>query len=139
LSDLISGGYTIDANGADTILINVSGVSSVFGLNALEGVSSVAEKVIWNFYEATSITVNSAIIGSILAPLAHLSGFGGSTEGSVIAKTIALSDGELHSRPFTGTLPTETILPSTVPLPFGLPLLLTGLGALAFLRGRRIA
>lgn len=138
LSDLASGGYSIDTNGADTILINVSGVTGTFGMNALGSTGTFAENVIWNFYQATSINVNSAIIGSVLAPLAKLSGFNGSTEGSVIAREINLSNGELHSRAFIGTLPTESVAPPppAVPLPAALPLLLAGLGGLVALRRR---
>lgn len=139
LSDLSGGGYSIDTNGADTILINVSGTTGTFAMNALGATSSFAESVIWNFYEATSITVNSAIIGSVLAPLADMSGFSGSTEGSVIAKSINLTNGELHSRTFTGTLPTESVPPAptaAVPLPAALPMLLAGLGGLVALRRR---
>ncbi len=139
LADLAGGGYSFDLNGATTVLINVSGATGSFGMNALGGTFALAESVIWNFHEATSIAVNTAIIGSVLAPHADMSGFGGSTEGSVIAKSINLTNGELHSRTFTGTLPSQGVPPTTpIPLPAGLPLLLAGLGGLALLR-RRLA
>lgn len=142
LSDLAGGGYSFDLNGATTVIINVAGTTGSFGMNAPAGTAALAENVIWNFYEATSIAVNAAIIGSVLAPFADMSGFSGSTEGSVIAKSITLNNGELHSRAFTGALPTEGTPPppptttTPVPLPAGLPLLLAGLGGLALLRRR---
>lgn len=137
LSDLGRGGYSFDLNGASTVIINVAGTTGSFGMNALGGTFALAENVIWNFYEATAITLNTAIIGSVLAPFADMSGFGGSTEGSVIAKSIALTNGELHSRTFTGTLPTAgTSLTTPIPLPAGLPLLAAGLGGLTLLRRR---
>jgi len=138
MADLSGGGYTIDLNGASTILVNVYGESGSFGMNALGGTFANAENVLWNFVEATSISVNTAIIGSVLAPKADMSGFGGSTEGSVIAKSITLTNGELHSRAFAGDFPSESTPPiGAVPLPAGLPLLLAGLGGLALLRRRR--
>lgn len=137
LADLSGGSYSIDLNSATTVLINVSGTTGSFGMNLLGGTFATAENVIWNFYEATSITVDTAIVGSILAPLADMSGFGGSTEGSVIARSINLSNGELHSRAFEGELPTASNPTTPVPVPAALPLLLAGLGGLAILRQRR--
>lgn len=138
LSDLAGGGYSFDLNGATTVIINVGGTTGSFGMNALGGTFALAENVIWNFYEATSISVKTKLVGSVLAPMADMSGFGGSTEGSVIARSVVLSNGELHSRAFAGSLPTESVSPPTapVPLPAGLPLLLAGLGGLTLLRRR---
>lgn len=134
LAELASGGYSVDiADVSSTVVINVAGEAGTFGVNALGGTSG-AENVIWNFFEATTVNVQTAIIGSVLAPLADLSGFNGSTEGSVIANSISLTNGELHSRTFVGTVPTSTTTP--VPLPAGLPLLLGGLGVLAYMRKR---
>lgn len=138
LADLADGGYSFDLNGATTVLINVSGTSGSFGMNPLGG-TPFAENIVWNFYEATSIAVNQVIVGSVLAPFADLTGFSGSSEGSVIAKSIALERGELHSRPFAGMLPSQGMPPTTpIPLPAGLPLLLAGLGGLALLRRRAV-
>lgn len=138
LSDLASGGYSIDYDVDSTIIINVSGTNGSFGMNPLGGIAG-AENVIWNFYEAQFINVNSPIQGHILAPLAAMSGFTGSTEGTVIAKSINLTNGELHTRAWAGTVPEplETDNPAAVPLPAGLPLMLGAIGAL--LLGRRRA
>lgn len=105
MQDLQTGGYSIDVSTSDTVIINVSGSGGQFQMNPLGGTGS-AENVLWNFYEATNINVNSVIMGHILAPYAKMSGFSGSSEGSVIAKEIELTNGELHQRSWYGTAPT---------------------------------
>lgn len=57
-----------------TIIINVRGTTGV-GLSSMGLTSLPSErKVVWNFYEATSVTLTSmGMHGSILAPLATIS------------------------------------------------------------------
>lgn len=109
ISALQSGNFmtNLAANSGQSMIVNVSGTSGTFGLNANSG-ASMAGQILWNFYEATDINVNTKIVGSVLAPNATMSGFGGSTEGSVFAKAINLFNGELHLRPFQGDLPSMT-------------------------------
>ena len=104
LQELQSGGYSIDLSSADTVIINVSGTSGNFQMNPLGG-TGFAENVIWNFFEATNINVNSVIVGHILAPYARMTGFAGSSEGTVIADDVQLTNGELHQRDWLGTVP----------------------------------
>ncbi|MEM1088498.1 MAG: collagen-binding domain-containing protein, partial [Pseudomonadota bacterium] len=104
LQDLQTGGYSIDLSQADTVIINVSGTSGNFQMNPLGG-TGFAENVIWNFFEATSIDVNSVIVGHVLAPYARMSGFAGSSEGTVIADDVQLTNGELHQRAWLGQVP----------------------------------
>lgn len=104
LQDLQSGGYSIDLSQANTVIINVSGTSGSFQMNPLGG-TGFAEQVIWNFYEATNINVNSVIVGHVLAPYARMSGFAGSSEGSVIADEVQLTNGELHQQSWLGQVP----------------------------------
>lgn len=106
LQDLQTGGYSIDVSQSETVIINVSGTSGSFQMNPLGGTPS-AENVIWNFFEATSINVNSVIMGHVLAPYAEMTGFSGSSEGSVIAKEVRLTNGELHQRAWDGQVPTS--------------------------------
>ena len=137
IADLSSGGYSFDFADSDFVIVNVSGTTGQFGLNALGGASDDAPQVLWNFFEATDVQINTAVEGHILAPLAHLSGFSGSTEGSVIAGSVALTNGELHQQDFLGFAPSAPSLPpapAPVPLPAGGLLLLAGLGAFAGLR-----
>lgn len=106
LSQLRSGSFlsNLRAGSGETMIINVAGKSGGFGLNPNSG-KSIAGQILWNFYEATDIDVNTAIIGSVIAPNATMNSFSGSTEGSVFARAINLANGELHLQPFIGDLP----------------------------------
>ena len=104
LQDLQSGGYSIDVSSVDTVVINVSGTSGRFQMNPLGGTAS-APKVIWNFYEATTLDINAVIIGHILAPHASLSDFSGGSEGTVIADEVRLLNGPLRQRDWAGEIP----------------------------------
>ena len=138
IADLASGGFSFDMTGTETLVINVTGETGRFGLNALGNARSQAENVIWNFVDATEVDINTAVIGHIVAPNARLNGFNGSTEGSVIASFINLTGGELHQIDFEGDLNLELDTDLTpVPLPATLPLMLAGLlgfGAMRRLR-----
>ena len=136
LADLNGGGYRIDLNGADTLIINVSGTTGTFSMNALGIDKALASQVIWNFADATDVNVNTAIFGHVVAPKARLSGFNGSTEGSVIASFINLTGGELHQHGFAGDLSFLDDV-AVVPLPAGLVLLLTAMGSLGAARAMR--
>ncbi|MFW2541847.1 collagen-binding domain-containing protein [Primorskyibacter sp. 2E107] len=136
LADLASGGYSFDYSHGGTVIVNVSGTIGSFGMNPLGGATDDAPNVLWNFYEATSISVNSVIEGHILAPLATMSGFNGSTEGSVIAAAVNLTNGELHQTAWSGTIPViENYAP--VPLPASGLLLIGAIGALVMRRKTR--
>ncbi|MGR3322076.1 MAG: collagen-binding domain-containing protein [Pseudooceanicola sp.] len=127
MAELASGGFSSNVASDETLIINVSGTSGNFGLNGL-GDKSVSRNILFNFYEATDLNLNTAVWGSILAPFAHVTGFGGSTEGSVIAGSIHQNNGQIHLQPFGGDLPG---MPQ-VPLPAGIVLLgtaLLGIGA----------
>jgi len=141
LANLAGGGLSVSGlDDGETIIVNVSGKTGSYGMNGLGGATAFAKDILWNFYEAESISVSSALIGSVLAPKAAMSGFSGSMEGSVIAKSINLNNGELHYQPFRGDLPEMPSVnpppppPAPVPLPAGLPLLLAALGGLALVR-----
>jgi choice-of-anchor A domain-containing protein len=124
------------ANSGESMIINVSGKSGTFMLNPDSGMS-MSGQILWNFYEATDITVDRKIIGSVLAPNATMSGFSGSTEGSVLAKTINLTNGELHLQTFKVDLPS---IPTNVPeigAQGAAGALALVLGSIAVMSGRR--
>jgi choice-of-anchor A domain-containing protein len=134
---------TLGLNGAETVIINVSGAGGKLQDNFLGGPFAAAKNVIWNFYEATALTFERQFFGSVLAPFADVK-ITSPIEGSLVAASMKL-DGEMHLAPFAGTLPgtTPEVTPvpeaTPVPAPAALPLLLVGLAGLAAVARRRAA
>jgi choice-of-anchor A domain-containing protein len=96
--------YATSTNGK-TLIINVSGSAVTFGANMTNGnyqnlQSLVQQNIIWNFTDATTINVNTAVYGSILAPKATISG-NSPINGSVVAQVFQ-SNGEVHLGTFNG-------------------------------------
>jgi hypothetical protein len=108
-----------------------------------------ASSVLWNFVNATGLSFAGEIGGSILAPLAAVTN-SDAIDGTLVAASYA-GNGELHSHPYTGTLPDGTTTPLvtpffagpansfTVPEPGSLMLLAFGFAALGAARGRTFA
>jgi choice-of-anchor A domain-containing protein len=89
---------TINVPSSSTVIINVSG-SSVsiknMGISSVNGYAGL----LWNLYEANSLTVSSVgLPGSVLAPFANAS-LGGNMAGTLIAETV-VSNNEFHQWPF---------------------------------------
>lgn len=141
LSQLSTGTGVFDLGAIDTLVINVSGTSGNFGMNVNDysGINKLlaAESVIWNFFEATSLSFGTTVYGHVLAPLADLS-LNSSNEGSVIAKSLLVNNGELHPLSFDGVLPVADSV-SAVPLPASILLMLSALGLFGGMRMRRKA
>ena len=116
----------LNAGAASEIVINVAGTSVNFTSGNMVGdwTSAFARsKVIWNFYEATSIFLDRNFNGAILAPLAHLENTT-AIDGSVFVASFN-QRGEVHVPFYGGTIPT----PGTLGL--------AGLSVLAMGRRRR--
>ena len=120
----------MNANGASQIIINVSGSSMTWnnGMNQVGAFTSNAlrEIVVWNFYEATSLTVDRNLNGALLAPDAHLTN-STNIDGSVAVASFT-QRGEVH-------LPTTAV---AVPEASSLVLMSLGLLTLAPFFRRRI-
>lgn len=103
-SDLLATSRNIDFNvaaGAYPIIVNVTGTDVVWNANAVGGYnSSVNQRIIWNFTEATSIDFKKMVHGSILAVQAAAKN---STplEGSVAVKSFD-QGGEVHLGTYNG-------------------------------------
>lgn len=122
--------------GATTIVINVSGLELDPNENFLGGVgATIADNVIWNFYEATDIDFGTEYFGAILAPYAEVTNVN-ALNGAVIVDKFT-QGGEVHQHPFAGDLPDPAPTPDPVPEPSALALLGLGLLGLASTARRR--
>ncbi|MBB5350073.1 choice-of-anchor A domain-containing protein [Haloferula luteola] len=110
-------GITIDVPAGSTVLVNISGTIMDFDNMGISFASSNGsatdnQHVLYNFYEATSLSISGiSVQGSVLAPLADVSFGNGNVEGQLIAGNLT-GNGEAHNDPFIGNLP---IVASTVP------------------------
>jgi len=99
-------GFTIDdVQSTASIFINVVGTSASCGSFGMEGYSP--NQVVFNFYQATSLTISYVQWqGSILAPYAAVSAFGGVIDGQVYANSLSGGNNciQINSNPFTGCI-----------------------------------
>ena len=86
------GNVNVNFPAGSSVVVNVSGTSATWSgaavcLNGQCADSAQADYVVWNFYQATTLTASGiAIEGSVLAPLATLDGAGGHIAGQVIVQ-----------------------------------------------------
>lgn len=130
----------LDPGTTGTLVINVSGTNINWANGAnmtLPTTDDARSRIIWNFYEATSIFVQGkSFIGSLLAPLALLSSSGGDFNGTVAVRSLNIS-AEVHNPSYAG--PGESTI--VVPLPAAAWLGIALFGSVGFklLRTRRDA
>ena len=126
ISTLASGTFNLNDPSTATVIINVIGASVTttnWGMyingQGVNGDSTTgATKVLWNFYQATSLTFGGGFLGTVLAPNADVIGTNGQQlDGGLIAKSFSGST-EFHDLLFTGTLPPTSTTPE--PAPFAL-------------------
>jgi choice-of-anchor A domain-containing protein len=108
-------------NGADTVLINVSGTNLNIAKNFAGDFTNNEKKVLFNFYQATTLTVDSNFRAGIFAPLANVTQLGKNFDGTVVAASLNQS-AEIHHENFDG------YLPFTIPEPSTALLAVAGLG-----------
>ncbi|WEF30859.1 collagen-binding domain-containing protein [Pseudoduganella chitinolytica] len=125
------GEFEFHLNGASTVVFNTDVKTASIGANFLGGSAQViGAKAVWNFYNATSLTLGSQFGGAVLATGATLTNWQ-NIEGGVYVDNL-VQRGEIHLQPFTGTLGTV----SPVPEPATVTLLLGGLAVLVARRRR---
>ncbi|MEN7536269.1 choice-of-anchor A family protein [Aurantiacibacter flavus] len=134
-------------NGAETVVVNVTGSSVVLNDNFLGGTQELGENVIWNFSEAENLEFTTAFGGSVLAPKAKAT-TANYIEGSAVFGSLT-QNGEMHVGTYKGgyTPPGNPGTPpggsstssggTPVPEPGMLGLFGAALAGLVFLRRRR--
>jgi len=123
--------YQIALDGAKSVIFNVSGSTVSFNANDESGVTGASD-IIWNFYQAKSVTLGAQIAGSVLAPLANVTNEN-QIDGTLVANSWT-GNGELHDYPYLGTLPTNCV--SAAPEPSTWALLLAGIGGIGLVLRR---
>ncbi|MEM6910756.1 MAG: choice-of-anchor A family protein [Verrucomicrobiota bacterium] len=116
-------------NGAETVLINVAGQNITINDNFTNGFVNNESKILFNFFEAETVTINRNIRAGIFAPNATVNQGGSNFDGTVVAAVLN-QNAEIHNEKFEGPLPFQPI-----PEPSSALLLLGG--ATLLLRRRR--
>ncbi|WP_314376089.1 choice-of-anchor A family protein [Sphingomonas paucimobilis] len=141
------GEIAFNRNGADTVIVNVTGSAIRLDDNFLGDATGLGEHVIWNFPTATSLELTTAWKGSVLAPKAAAT-TANYIEGSAVFGSL-IQNGEFHLGTYIGAYaPTSPQVPVTpgssggsptpVPEPATMALMAGGLALLVLARGRRV-
>ncbi|HEX3876219.1 MAG TPA: choice-of-anchor A family protein [Bryobacteraceae bacterium] len=131
-------------------VFNVSGTSDAmtnwsFNINGSsyngDSTTSLADNVLFNYYQATSLSMYS-VIGTVLAPYATVTNAGsGQFDGQLIANSFSANNGvtEFHNFGYTGALPlTLNAAATPAPEPMSLVLMGAGLIGVSLFAKRRI-
>ncbi|RJP70690.1 MAG: choice-of-anchor A family protein, partial [Ignavibacteriales bacterium] len=103
----VANNFEIDVPNGSVVVINVDG-TTVAWMGGLVVKGTDKSNVIYNFYEASSLTIHGIDVrGSILAPFADLYYPAGVVNGQVIAKSMTGS-GQFNNTLFLGNIPAET-------------------------------
>ena len=104
------GQLNLNMGSADTVILNVTSNSGVINLVAPPNLigdfhRANSSRILWNFVDATEITVNNTFNGALIAPDADLRILGGGVNGSVVVNSISQQDAEIRRHTYTGWLP----------------------------------
>jgi choice-of-anchor A domain-containing protein len=130
LDDLVFGSSSIkfNLNGATTVIINSDNKSISTNAN-FSNAQALGSKLLWNLYDATSVSIGTQWGGSVLATDASFTNRN-SIEGGVYAASF-LQSGEIHQVAFGGVIPV-----AAVPEPETYAMLMAGLGLMGFMSRR---
>jgi len=120
-----------------TVVINVAGTSGTISAN-FNSSANLGSNVIWNFYEATSLTFANNFLGSVLADNAAVTNTAGYIQGTLVANSFT-QNAEVHQNTFQGDLSSVTGSGSVsaMPEPGTWAMLILGFGAIGFVLRRR--
>lgn len=125
---------TFNLNGADTVIVNVSG-TTINNMANFNGNTAMSGRIIWNFSAATSYASERQMWGSLLAPNA-IARIATAIDGSVVVKQMD-QRAQIHLNTYQGSY---NPLITAVPEPATWAMLVLGFGAIgAGLRSRRKA
>lgn len=134
------GGLTMNLSSAQLLIINVDATATA-GSYTLDGgtnlnLQNYAGSILWNFYNATSLTLNREIGGTVLAPYAAVAS-SNNIDGTLFAKNYA-GTSELHYKPLgpTGKTFVNSFGGTPVPEPASLLLLGPALAGIGLVRRR---
>jgi choice-of-anchor A domain-containing protein len=106
------GQLNLNLGSADIVVINFdasgSGGAASFAAppNFVGGLNQAnSSRIIWNFLNTTSLTVNNNFNGSILAADADLALLGGGINGTVIVDSVSAMNAEVRLNTFAGAIP----------------------------------
>ncbi len=95
--------FEFHLNGATTVIMNSNVASASIHANFLGGgARNIGSQVIWNFYDATSLTISSQFGGAVLATDALVTNTA-DIEGGLFARELNLQ-AQVHVQPFTGNV-----------------------------------
>lgn len=94
----------INAPVGSTVLVNVSGISDFFGNRGVNLTGVSANNVLYNYFEAKSLTISGVgVKGSLLAAEAAVDFSSANIDGTLIAASVR-GGGEAHNYAFTGDI-----------------------------------
>lgn len=133
-ASLFNNSATVDFSGLTSdmsIIMNVHGGSNINWNWSVNG--NIQSKIVWNFLDASSLTLGRQLDGSILAPGTHVKQVGGSINGTLIAgEWTNYNSQELHSFLYNGSGGG-----SFTPVPEPATVAIMGMSAAAYIRKRR--
>lgn len=104
------GQLNLNFGSANSVIINVSSTAGLIDLisppNIIGGFNQAnSSRILWNFFDATSVIINNSFNGALLAPGADLKLLGGGINGAVAVNNISQQSAEIRRFNYTGYIP----------------------------------